>query len=188
MQLLWLLLALIWVAAAGRRPNAPAEPGLWAERARRARALVAEATVVSGFALREWQAVRDPAARLYRGAQSSFVESCARRRLDWTSRAALDQTLVQCMGSESHFGGGSSQDIVLLAAVALLLGPLRERTAVLLLRAHRAAAAWACRSPARSRLPLPRWAVFPLAGLMLRGGCLRLVVCVLVVSACYLGP
>ena len=188
MRRLVLVLALAQAVAAARRSAAPAPSALRAERASHARALAAETTAVAGLSLLERLAVRSSTARLYRGALTSFVEFCVGRRLDWTTHSGLDEALVQYMDSEFLLGGGGNQGNVLLAAVAHFLGSFHKRTSLLLPRAHRAAAAWARRAPARTRLPLPRRVVFALAGLLIHDGFPRLAICILVMFVSYLRP
>ncbi|CAK0803518.1 unnamed protein product, partial [Prorocentrum cordatum] len=182
------LLALSQMAAGARRLSAPAPSALRTERARHARELAAETATVAGPSLLELLAVRSSTTRLYRGALANFVVHCAGRRLDWTSHAGLDQALVEFMDSEFLVGGGGDQGNVLLAAVAHFLGSFHKRTPVLLPRAHRAAAAWARRAPARTRLPLPRRVVFALAGLLIHDGFPRLAICIFVMFTSYLRP
>ncbi|CAK0845134.1 unnamed protein product, partial [Prorocentrum cordatum] len=174
----------------GSRP-APLPPGgglLAHARASRAKALAAETAAVAGLSLLERLAARSSTARLYQGALTSFVGFCVERRLDWATHSGLDDTLVRYMDNEFLLGGGGNQGNVLLAAVAHFLGSFHKRTALLLPRAHRAAAAWARRAPGRTRLPLPRRVVFALAGLLVHDGSPRLAICILVMFASYLRP
>ncbi|CAK0798040.1 unnamed protein product, partial [Prorocentrum cordatum] len=181
-----LVLALAQAAAAARRSAVPAPLALRAERAAPARALAVETTAVAGLSLLELLAVRSLTARRYREALTSFVDFCVERRLDWATHSGLGEALVLHMHIEFLLSGGGAQGGVLLAAVAYFLGSFHKGASLLLPRAHRAAAAWARRSPARTRLPLPRRVVLSLAGLLAHDGFPRLAICILVMSASYL--
>ncbi|CAK0816696.1 unnamed protein product [Prorocentrum cordatum] len=142
----------------------------------------------SGPSLLERLVIRGSAARPHRVTLNGFVGYCSKPNLDWADRQSLNQAPVTFMDSQFRLGGGGHLGNVLLAAVALFLGSLRKRAAMLMPRARRAAATWARRASSRTRLPPTRRAVPALAGLLLRDGFLWLAICILVAFVCYLRP
>ena len=190
-----ILLLLVAVGTAGpvgvgaaRRSRVPSAGAAAAERRRLAQQAKVTRPVLAGLTLLETLAVRSNTERSYLQMLGNFVQWCRQHRQDWTSFEELD--VVLCSYFSDHYLMGTACNIgsQTLAAIAHVTPSLFKRTVSVLPRASRASAAWKRRAPGKTRLPLPRAAVYAIAGWLISHGQLGMACWVALAFAAYLRP
>ncbi|CAK0866303.1 unnamed protein product [Prorocentrum cordatum] len=157
-------------------------------RARAAATMVASATAFPWVSVLEKIAVGPGAVALYSRTLRQFLVHCQALQLTWGSMAELDIIVVDYLNATCTEGHGADEASRLIAALGYVSPELYKKTRASLPRATGCAVSWNRRTPAQSRLPLPRLAALAIAGGMIMLGIPRMAIVVAVSHARYLRP
>ncbi|CAK0857973.1 unnamed protein product, partial [Prorocentrum cordatum] len=161
------------------------------ERASRAREAASKVDACDRFpwmSVLEKIAVRPGTVLLYQRTLRLFLDFCRVAKVSWVDAPGLDDVVVEYLNSMYMEGHGADEASRLLAALGYVFPELYKKTRALLPRATRCAVSWCRRTPAQSRLPLPRLAALAIAGGMIMLGLPRMAIMVAVSHVCYLRP
>ena len=142
-------------------------PSAWAALARR-RKLAPQAEgsrpLLAGLTLLEMLAIRANTERSYLQMRINFAQWWPPHRQVWRTYEKPDLALSSYVSGHYWLGTACNIGSQTQAAIAHVT-PLRFKPAVWVLpRASRVSAAWKCRAPGKSWLPLPRLATYAIAG------------------------
>ena len=136
-----------------------------------------------GLSLLEAAAIRPRSQANYVQSLVRFTQYCHFLGLTWLDADGLDATVIAYMTALYMDGEGVHAGEVLIAALRYTLG-----TALSLPRAARSLKGWRRLAPPRQRLPLPRPAMFAIAGAFLAEGRSQMALAIVLGFACYLRP
>ena len=150
---------------------------------KRARSTAAPDDWSVGLSILEASAIRPASQRNYARTLMKFTQFCHFLGLTWTDTESLDATVITFMTAMFLDGEGVHSGAVLVAALRHLYGK-----AMSLPRAARALTGWRRLAPPRQRLPLPRAAMFAIAGALMAEGRTQMALAVALAFSCYLRP
>ncbi|CAK0869877.1 unnamed protein product, partial [Prorocentrum cordatum] len=172
-----LLLAVAVAAAAGpvgadaaRKSRVPSAGAAVAQRQKLAQQARSSRSLLAGLTLLETLAIRANTERSYLQMLTNFVQWCQQHHQDWRTYEELDLVLSSYFSDHYLLGAACNIGSQTLAAIAHVTPSLFKQTVSVLPRASRASAAWKRRAPGKTRLPLPRPAVYAIAGWLISHG------------------
>ncbi|CAK0867123.1 unnamed protein product, partial [Prorocentrum cordatum] len=190
-----LLLAVVAVATVGpvgadaaRKSRVPSAGAAVAQRQKLAQQARSSRPLLAGLTLLETLAIRANTERSYLQMLNNFVQWCQQHRQDWKSYEELDPVLSSYFSDHYLLGTACNIGSQTLVAIAHVTPSLFKQTVSVLPRASRASAAWKRRAPGKTRLPLPRPAVYAIAGWLISHGQLGMACWVVLAFAAYLRP
>ncbi|CAK0859145.1 unnamed protein product, partial [Prorocentrum cordatum] len=190
-----LLLAVAVVATVGpvgadaaRKSRVPSAGAAVAQRQKLAQQARSSRPLLAGLTLLETLAIRANTERSYLQMLNNFAQWCQQHRQDWRTYEELDLVLSSYFSDHYLLGTACNIGSQTLAAIARVTPSLFKQTVSVLPRASRASAAWKRRAPGKTRLPLPRPAVYAIAGWLISHGQLGVACWVVLAVAAYLRP
>ncbi|CAK0822815.1 unnamed protein product, partial [Prorocentrum cordatum] len=135
-------------------------------RARLAAMAAGGRTSTLAMSLLEQLAVR-PNTEAFWQLLHSFVSYCADHHLDWSTLCQLDSILAEYFTARYLEGAAANVGPQTIAAISHFTPGLPRQMGTELPRASRAMQAWKRRTPALTRLPIPRAVMFALCGMLI---------------------
>ena len=175
-------------ADAARMSRVPSAGAAAALRRKQAQQAQGSRPLLAGLTLLETLAIRANTERSYLQMLNNFVQWCQQHRQDWRTYEELDLVLSSYFSDHYLLGTACNIGSQTLAAIAHVTPSLFKQTVSVLPRASRASAAWKRRAPGKTRLPLPRPAVYAIAGWLISHGQLGMACWVVLAFAAYLRP
>jgi len=179
---------LIRVAGAMPRRAVPTPSARTRTRAQLAAAAASGRTAASSLTLLEQLAVRPSTETFYRLLLQAFVNYCSEHRRDWSSMVQLDLILADYFTYRYLAGAAANIGSQTVAALAHFTPGLPRQVTSQLPRASRAMQAWRRRTPALTRLPIPKAVMFALAGVLIAWQQAPMAVWLAVAFSAYLRP